>query len=339
MGYRAIYRDAYNEIDAWRAEVRQTQTSDDIIRALEERIERTSDPATLAVLTLFLAQEHFARGDPVAAEAARRRDPVYAIHCWYNEWDRHTPDLDIIPALEERIRNESEPGKLHILRHYLYTEHWQRRDHPAAEAVLLADIAADPDDPSSLIWLAEQKFRLEGDPLAAMRIVDRAVAVAMRAGVSRQHALRTKAGIALELEAYPIVEDVLRHIMALTADLPGDPDIAPERDILDHLPPGSIDADVARAYDEYCRAHGSLPSADRQYIDALVVRFARPHWCKVTRVMADVLDECERNHVDENVIAVMHSVRHMIKCDKLEARGDLSAWQYDVRLARSSGDE
>ena len=94
-----------------------------------------------------------------------------------------------------------------------------------------------------------------------MSFIDRAIPVAYRSGVFRRHALATKARIALKLKRYDIVEGILKDILQLTFTRKN-VDIGRERDILDRLPPGSIDPEVARQYDEFCRAKGKLPTAN-----------------------------------------------------------------------------
>lgn len=326
------YPETYSALDRWRDELRRTQAGDALICAMEERIARESDPTELEILLGFLAQEHIARGDQAAADAVLRRDPVCEIHLWYDEWRRTAPEVDVIPALEERIRNESDQRRLHALRYHLALEHQQRSNYAAAEAAYLADAAANPDEPLPLIFLAGQKLYHEGNPHAALPVIDQAVAVAMRAGIFRRHALATKARIALELGDYRVVEDVLRQIMALTFTR-GNSDIGAERDILDRLPPGSIDDDVARAYDEYCRGRGKTRTHYERHADGLVVWAARPDWRKVARIMADVLNACRRNGVVTNEDSIAESIRLMVEHGKLEAQGDLSRWRHsEVRL-------
>jgi hypothetical protein len=257
MGYPEIY----NALHRWRDELRQTHAGDALVHAIEQRIAREADPTASEILIGFLAQEHVALGNQAAADAALRRDPVYEIHHWYETWRPDASGADIVAALEERIRNETDPRKLSALRFNLISEHRARGDHAAAEAVARADIAANPDEPLPLISLANQKLCDEGKPQAALPIIDRAIEVAMRAGLFRRQALATKARIALALDDYRIVEDMMRQIMALTFT-PGNQDIGVERDILDRLPPDGIDAEVARAYDAYCRAHGKLRTVD-----------------------------------------------------------------------------
>ena len=119
-------------------------------------------------------------------------------------------------------------------------------ERSSAFTMPLADFEADPENPQPLIFLANQKLYREEQPKAAMAVIDRAVEVALRFGMFRREALGVKARIALALNRHDVVEDMLRQIMAL-AFTRGNADIGAERDFLDRLPPGSIDADVARA--------------------------------------------------------------------------------------------
>src|SRR5262249_36924009 len=191
-----------NELDRWRDTLRLTRDGEDVIRALEEMIGQEPDPVRLRILNLFLAEEYAAEGDDDGVEAVRRRDPGTEVHRWYDELCQTAAPADVISALEERIRSETDPDKLHALRWCLASEHRERGDYAASEAVYLGDIAARPDEPMPLISLASQKLHGENRPDEAMPIIDRAIAVAMQAGVFRRYALATKARIALELSAY-----------------------------------------------------------------------------------------------------------------------------------------
>lgn len=326
------YPEDFNELERWWDTLRLASDGDAVIHSIEDRIAQESGRERREILYRFLYQEYLAQGRQDAAKAIRGLDPVESIHRWYREWRRQTRDIDIVPALEERIRNETDAARLQHLRFLLASEHKERGDYAAAEAVSLADIAANPDELMPLISLAEQKLFYEEKPEAALPIINRAVELAMRAGIFRRHALATKARIALALQDYAAVEDVLRRITALTFTR-GNLDIGAERDFFDRLPPGSIDPQVARAYEEYCRARGKTRTRAQTYIDELVLRLANAIWLKVARVIADVLGQCERDEVDTNADAVAESIRFLVEQGKLEAQGNLSAWRFsEVRL-------
>jgi len=174
------YPESFNEIDDWRHELRRTHVGEDIVRALEKRIEAESDPDRLHILNWFLAGEYEAQGNQAAVEAVRGRDPVEEIHRWHQEWQQRQPDTDIIPVLEDRIRRETHPSRLHALRYFLADAHRDRGNYAASEAVFLADFEADPARPMPLIFLAGQKLYYEELPEAAMPVIDRAVEVALR---------------------------------------------------------------------------------------------------------------------------------------------------------------
>src|SRR4030081_1530033 len=250
------------------------------------------------------------KGKGAPGGAIPRRDPAAEIHRWHQEWQQSQPDTDIIPVLEDRIRRETHPSRLHGLRYFLADAHRDRGNYAASEAVFLADFEADPDRPMPLIFLAGQKLYYEEQPEAAMPVIDRAVEVALRSGTFRRHALGVKARIALELDRHDVVEDVLRQIMAL-AFTRGNADINAERDFLDRLPPGSIDADVARAYDDCCRERGALPKALERHIDDIILSSAATRWRKVVGIISDVLSACRRDKVEISEYAIGKRVRFL----------------------------
>jgi len=256
------YPDSYNELEKWRDELRQTVAPADRIRAMEDRIKHESDQVRLDILKRLLAREHIAQGNPDAAAAIRAADPFDQVHRWIEEWFKANPDADIIPVLQEKLRTEPHSAKIRALRHFLATEYMRGGDYEASVAVHRDDALANPDEPMPLITLASQTWYAVDRPQEAMRIINQAVEVALRAGTFRRYALGEKARIALALEDHQTVEDVLKQIMELTFTR-GNADIGAERDFLDNLPPHSIDAAVARQYDAYCRARGVRPARER----------------------------------------------------------------------------
>jgi hypothetical protein len=330
------YPESFNELEAWRSELRRSLAGAELIRAIEERIARETDPERRHILEHLLLQEHVAQGNSAAVEAIRARDPMREIHRWRDEWRESHRELDIVPALEERIRTEQHAGRLRALRALLAQEHRDRGDYIAAEAVYLADAETGHDRWRPLISLANQKLYDEDRPEEAMPIIDRAVAVAMGAGLFRREALGVKARIAAELEDYAAVENVLRQIMTL-AFTRGNADVGAERDFLDRLPPGSIDPEVARAYDEYCRARGRRPTAADEQIDAFILSSARAQWLKVARIIADVRKQCERSELAAEEHYVSSRIRVMAADGRLEGRGNLAQWRFsEVRLPDSA---
>ena len=238
------------EICRWHNELLRTLSGVEVIHAIEERIATESDPKKLWILKFALAKEHEAQGNQIAANAIYNNDPGQQAHDWLRELRRTHVDIDIIPAIEQRIKNESDAAKLRILNFALASEHKAVGNYAAAEAIYLALFDEDQDEPMPLTLLAEQKLYREQQPEVAMPIIDRAIEVAFRSGIFRRHALGVKARIALELKAYHVVEDVLRQIMQVKFQR-GNADIGVERDIFDRLPAGAISADVARQYDQF----------------------------------------------------------------------------------------
>ena len=247
------YSASFDAIEKWRDDLRRTLSGHEIIRALEARIGHESDPVQLYILDFFLAEEHFLQGDLAAAEAVRLRDPVMEVHYWYHDWRRTNQGTDIIPVLDDKIRCETHPLKISQLLYFLTHEHWSRGDNAAAEAAHLESFDRNPTDPMPLITLANQKLDTEDRPDEAVRIINKAVNVARESGVFRRLALGVKARVGVRRNDYRAVEDAMKEIMELTFTR-GNADINAERDFLDELPAGAIDPEVARRYDEYCRA-------------------------------------------------------------------------------------
>jgi hypothetical protein len=262
-------------------------------------------------------------------EALLRRRPCDDIIRWHQEW-RQNPPADIVPVLEEKMRRETHPSRLHTLRYLLAEAHCSRGNYAASEATYLADFAANADNPQPLIFLSIQKLYDEEQPEAALPIIDRAVEVALRVGMWRRHALGEKARIALALDRPDIVEEVLRQLLSLTFT-PGNADCGVERDFLDRLPPGSIDAAVAQAYEDHCRKRGALPDELEQQVDDLILSSASAEWRQVADLTADVLSACARHKIDITEYAIVKRVRYLAQEDELQAKGPLLR-PHEVRL-------
>jgi tetratricopeptide (TPR) repeat protein len=245
-------REVLDELFRWRDGLHRTRQGSDVIRAMEERIEVESGTAILQPLYFMLAQEHEAQGNYGAAEAIRLQDPVNEVYLWYEEVERTSVGIEAIHVLQERIDSEPDAGKRRALKFILAHEYLQEDDYAACEAIYLQLFETKPDDPVPLIKLAEQKFCFEKQPEAAMRIIERAIGAAYDSGNLRRNALGVKARIALAMDDFKVVEGVLTQIMQLGFEY-GNTDVGFRRDFLDRLPPGSIDPEVARQYDEHCR--------------------------------------------------------------------------------------
>jgi hypothetical protein len=251
-------QESREEIYRWRDSLLKRVGGIGLVGAIKERIRSETDGAKVKPLYLMLAEEHDAQGNHAAAEAIHRAiyhpddDPIAEVYRWYEELERTSVGTDVIHAFEERIDGEPDAAKRRELKLILAQECRQEQDYSASEAMYLELFDAEPEDPTPLIKLAEQKFYFERQLEAAMRIIDRAIAVACGSGRFRRNALSVKARIALAMKEFRVVEDVLKQIMRLGFEY-GNTDTGSMRDFFDRLPPGSIDPEVARQYDEHCR--------------------------------------------------------------------------------------
>jgi tetratricopeptide (TPR) repeat protein len=248
-----------NEVIDWHDGVRGTLSGTAMIQAIEEKRDNEPDEIKHWCLNSLLAEEHEAQGNHAKAQEIYRRDPHYQIDHWHHELVLANRGRKITPMIQKRMEEKSEFWRLRHLRKLLAMEHTSEGNFAAAEAIRRQEFDEDPDDPTPLIHLAEQKLYYEDQADVAMTIIDSALEAAYRSGLHRRHALGVKARIALHLERHDIVENVLRDILQLKFTRKNF-DVGRERDILDRLPPGSIDGEVARQYDEFCRAKKTSPS-------------------------------------------------------------------------------
>lgn len=240
------------EIYEWRSELYRKHRGIDVIRAMKERIKNEPDEIKLKPLNFLLAEEYEAQGDHAAAQAIRRQDPLDEVYLWLEERAQAIDGTELTGVIEERIRYEPDPVKRRELNLMLAKQFKDAKDCAAAEAVYVGLFEAEPDDPTPLIKLAEQKLYDEEELGAGISIIDRAIDAGFRSGRFRRNALNVKARIAVVLKDYQVVQRVLTQIMQLGFER-GHIDTGIARDFFDRLPAGSIDPEIARQYEEFCR--------------------------------------------------------------------------------------
>lgn len=251
----------FDEIQNWWDALQQTASPQDLVQTIGKRIEQETDPIRLDILNSFLAHEYHKQGNDAAFAAITAKDPRKQVDDWYFGWRRENRGKSCILILERRLRTETHPVKIEVLRRHLASEYVQSGLYASSTEIHLADFEADPDDALPLHRVAFQKLEFEDEPQEAMQFANRALEVAVRTGNFQRYVLGTKARIALRLQDYRVMEDVLCQIMR-TKLTHSNADLGIERDFFDSLPPGSIDPEVARQYDEFCRARGKAAGAD-----------------------------------------------------------------------------
>lgn len=244
----------HSEISRWLDDLRRSVANDEIVHAINGRVEIETDPNALKMLKYALAQEHIEQGNEAAADVLYR-EVLPEVEYWYRKLYRANRSAHgkTIKAIEDRIRAKPDAPEVDHLHRMLAGEYSAYGDFAAAEAIQRRLAEKYPDDPLPLNTVATNKCSFQDQPEEAMELISRALDIAHRTGEHRRYTLGNKARIALALKRYDVVEGVLREIMQLKID-PEVPDIGRERDFFDRLPPGSIDPDVARQYDEYCLA-------------------------------------------------------------------------------------
>jgi tetratricopeptide (TPR) repeat protein len=170
----------------------------------------------------------------------------------------HGSRNSLIDPIEQKLKVETAPGRLRELHFFLAGQYKYVGRYEDAESIYRLLHQQDPDDPFPLTFLAETYLNYKEDPQTALAIIEDAIKIAMRTGKFRRHALGVKARAALELDAYDLVEDVLRTILSLKF-VRGNFDCGVERDFFDRLHPGVIDEKVARDFDLLASRRGSAP--------------------------------------------------------------------------------
>ena len=156
--------DLINEIIEWQDELRRTLSGVDIIRAIEERMEKETDPIKFWHLNGVLGEEHEAQGNHAAAREIWRRDPRYDIGNWHLELVKANRRRKITPVIEQRMEQESDRLRLEELRSLLAMEHQREGNYAAAEAIHLQEFEEDQDDPMPLISLAGKSSTVKISP-------------------------------------------------------------------------------------------------------------------------------------------------------------------------------
>lgn len=241
------------EVYAWCDGLRRSLPPQAATRAMEDRIRSEPDETRRRFLKFVLARQYQALDDQSALDELRRQDPDIDVFVWYENLRRSLGNNDIVRAIAKRVADNPEAKNRRDLQSMLASHHALQGEYESAEIIYRRMFNEDRDDPLPLISLAEQKLYHEQQCEEAMRVIADAIEAAFRSGAFRRHALAVKARIALSQGDYRIVEDVLNNIVQLKIDRQSI-DIGRERDVLDRLPPNSIDGEVARQYDQYCRA-------------------------------------------------------------------------------------
>src|ERR1043166_1930919 len=172
------------------------------------------------------------------------------LYRWYVELQRTHADRAIIAAIERRTA-ESDGDARRTLSFILASEFCRQEQYAEAESILIEISEQDPGEPYPLVALAEQKLYYEDDPAVALAIIEQAVRRARAAGGFCRNALGVQARMSEKLGRFDLIEGVLREIMSIP--FPGSRvDVGIERDFIDRLPAGTIDATLRARYDAFC---------------------------------------------------------------------------------------
>ena len=118
-----------------------------------------------------------------------------------------------------------------------------------AEALLRIEIERDPREPYHSLSLAEHFHYYDVNPPESLKHVAQAVAKAEVDGKFMYQALGVQARLAIETQAWPLLEDTLRRL-TIYEHTPGNADVFPEVDFLVRIPAGVVADELLSAYVE-----------------------------------------------------------------------------------------
>ena len=161
----------------------------------------------------------------------------------------HIQDLLSQPWAEDESR---------ILRSELLGELQLRGKYSEAEALLLAEVAREPQEPYHSLSLAEHFHYYNVNLTRSLECLAQAIEKAKLDGKFMYQALGTQARVAIELRDWELLEVTLRDL-ASYRHTPGKADVFPETDFLSRIPGGCVSPEVIDAYVrrvEYLRSIG-----------------------------------------------------------------------------------
>jgi tetratricopeptide (TPR) repeat protein len=179
-------------------------------------------------------------------------DTVSSLHRWYEQLQRTCADQEIVDKILKRIEAEKDRETARSLAFILASEFRREERYREADTILWDLSEQNPAEPYPLIELAEQKLYDEQKLDEALEIVEKAVVRARASGNFRRNALGVKARIAEKLRRYDLIANVLREIMTIKIS-ESRVDVGVERDFVDRLPSGVIDAELLQQYNKFCR--------------------------------------------------------------------------------------
>jgi tetratricopeptide (TPR) repeat protein len=172
------------------------------------------------------------------------------VHKWHERLRRTCSNEEIVEDIKRRMEAERDLEIVRTLALILASEFREQQRYGAAENISLDLSQKDPIEPYPLINLAEQKLYYEQKIDEALEIVDEAIKRARACGNFHRNALGVKARIAEKMRRYDLIADVMKEIMTIEYRRV---DVGVERDFVDRLPPGAIDAELVEKYNEFCR--------------------------------------------------------------------------------------
>ena len=169
---------------------------------------------------------------------------------WYAKNLAHRPAGERIIWLESEIDKIEEFWTKKCIFLNLYTSNLEIAQFERALDVKEREIQFDPNDALAFITKAELLLYLMDKPEEALETIERGISLSVETKRFRRHALAVKARIALRLENYTLLDEVLVSISELKLEK-GAEDVGREADFFDKADKSKLSSEVVSKYEAY----------------------------------------------------------------------------------------
>ena len=169
---------------------------------------------------------------------------------WLSEQALMKPRPDLLPLLQEALINNKIPSVVDFLEAHLSTEYINIGDYSSAEILRSALAKRRPDDPITLLGMAELKQHYQGDAASAVMWAKRAVKSADKVRRFRRHSRATLVRAAGDLGNVGLMESCLLEITNLELE-PNETDVGKEKDLLYRARRAGVNKNILYIYQIY----------------------------------------------------------------------------------------
>jgi hypothetical protein len=154
---------------------------------------------------------------------------------------------DLSSHIEELLNQHWEPEEARVLRGELIGEYQRHGRYKDAEKLLETEVRREPLEPYHSLSLAEHYNYYDVDLQRSLEHVAKAIEKARADGKFMYQALGVQARLALGARNWQLLEATLNDLAAYE-HTPGNVDVFPETDFVEHIPNGAVPSHAVAAY-------------------------------------------------------------------------------------------